>query len=83
MGDLFLKMYVCTYVCTYITVMSGSGMLILRRNVAGFLPANLVSFATRCLQGMQSTSYMWSQTVSAVGICLYHNSTIVLTVARG
>lgn len=37
---------ICTYICTYWN-MSHSGMLIMHKNVAGFLSANLVVLVAR------------------------------------
>lgn len=58
---------ICTYICTYWN-MSHSGMLIMHKNVAGFLPANLywsrglniVGFTTVRLRSVDEYGASWA-----------------------
>ena len=88
---MYVCTYVRTYVVrTYVPNMSRSGMLrVSCRPIEFYLLRGLDSARTTTLrnrsvderavlQGLQSwSSYIWIQTVSAVDICLYRNSTIV------
>ena len=89
MGDLFLTIYVRTYRNMSRSGMLIGMLRVFFRPIEFYLLRGLDGARTTTLrnrsvderavlQGLQSwSSYIWSQTVSAVDICLYRNSTIV------